>query len=110
MVNCCFGGSDMSTLAVTITQGHFFKAQTNRVGWAMYPLLVSYESTVDNFGAELGGFTRGRALLFQSGGYTPRRKSPWGTRGGSPCSWRKSFFPAAADLFGSGSAGLGLIL
>jgi len=22
---------------VTTTQGHFFKAETNRVGWAMYP-------------------------------------------------------------------------
>ena len=39
MLDESFGGSDMSTLAVTITQGHFFKAQTNRVGWAMYPLL-----------------------------------------------------------------------
>jgi gluconolactonase len=35
--NCCFGGPDMSTLFVTTTQGHFFRAQTNRVGWAMYP-------------------------------------------------------------------------
>jgi gluconolactonase len=35
--NCCFGGPDMTTLYVTTTQGHFFKAQTNRVGWAMYP-------------------------------------------------------------------------
>jgi gluconolactonase len=35
--NCCFGGPDMTTLFVTSTQGHFFKAQTNRVGWAMYP-------------------------------------------------------------------------
>ncbi len=35
--NCCFGGPDMTTLFVTTTQGHFFKAQTNRVGWAMYP-------------------------------------------------------------------------
>ena len=35
--NCCFGGPDMTTLFVTTTQGHFFKTQTNRVGWAMYP-------------------------------------------------------------------------
>lgn len=35
--NCCFGGADMTTLFVTTTQGHFFKAETNRVGWAMYP-------------------------------------------------------------------------
>jgi gluconolactonase len=35
--NCCFGGPDMTTLFVTTSQGHFFKAQTDRVGWAMYP-------------------------------------------------------------------------
>jgi sugar lactone lactonase YvrE len=35
--NCCFGCSDMTTLFVTTTQGHFFKANTKRVGWAMYP-------------------------------------------------------------------------
>ena len=35
--NCCFGGPDMTTLFVTSTDGHFFKAETNRVGWAMYP-------------------------------------------------------------------------
>ncbi len=35
--NCCFGGSDLSTLYVTSTNGHFFKARTDRVGWAMYP-------------------------------------------------------------------------
>jgi gluconolactonase len=35
--NCCFGGPDMTTLFVTTTQGHFFRAQTNRTGWAMYP-------------------------------------------------------------------------
>ena len=35
--NCCFGGADMTTLFVTTTQGHFFQAKTNRVGWAMYP-------------------------------------------------------------------------
>ena len=35
--NCCFGGPDMTTLYVTTTDGHFFKAQTDRVGWAMYP-------------------------------------------------------------------------
>lgn len=35
--NCCFGGPDMTTLFVTTTQGHFFRAKTDRVGWAMYP-------------------------------------------------------------------------
>ena len=35
--NCCFGGPDLTTLFVTTVEGHFFKAQTNRVGWAMYP-------------------------------------------------------------------------
>jgi gluconolactonase len=35
--NCCFGGPGMTTLYVTSTQGHFFRAQTGRVGWAMYP-------------------------------------------------------------------------
>lgn len=35
--NCCFGGADLTTLFVTTTQGHFFRAQTERVGWAMYP-------------------------------------------------------------------------
>ena len=35
--NCCFGGADLTTLFVTSTNGHFFKAQTGRVGWAMYP-------------------------------------------------------------------------
>ena len=35
--NCCFGGPDLTTLFVTSVEGHFFKAQTDRVGWAMYP-------------------------------------------------------------------------
>ena len=35
--NCAFGGPDMTTLFVTTGDGHFFKAQTDRVGWAMYP-------------------------------------------------------------------------
>jgi gluconolactonase len=35
--NCCFGGPDRSTLYVTSTDGHFFKAETDRVGWAIYP-------------------------------------------------------------------------
>jgi gluconolactonase len=35
--NCCFGGPDGTTLYVTSTQGHFLKAETKRVGWAMYP-------------------------------------------------------------------------
>lgn len=35
--NVCFGGPDMTTVFVTTGHGHFFKAQTHRVGWAMYP-------------------------------------------------------------------------
>ena len=35
--NCCFGGAEMKTLFVTTTEGHFFKAETDRKGWAMYP-------------------------------------------------------------------------
>jgi gluconolactonase len=35
--NCCFAGPDMSTLFVTSTDGHLFRAETGRVGWAMYP-------------------------------------------------------------------------
>jgi hypothetical protein len=30
-------GPYMTALFVTATQGHFFQAQTDRVGWAMYP-------------------------------------------------------------------------
>jgi gluconolactonase len=35
--NCCFGGPDLTTLYVTTTQGHLFRVQTDRVGWAAYP-------------------------------------------------------------------------
>ena len=35
--NCCFGGPDLTTLFVTTTQGHFFRAETDRVGSAIYP-------------------------------------------------------------------------
>ncbi|MBM3943134.1 MAG: SMP-30/gluconolactonase/LRE family protein [SAR202 cluster bacterium] len=35
--NCCFGGPDLTTLFVTTTQGHFFRAETDRKGWALYP-------------------------------------------------------------------------
>jgi gluconolactonase len=35
--NCCFGGPDMSILYVTSIHGHFLRAQTDRVGWAIYP-------------------------------------------------------------------------
>ena len=35
--NCCFGGPDMTTLFVTTTQGHFFRAETGRVGLAIFP-------------------------------------------------------------------------
>jgi hypothetical protein len=27
----------MTTLFVTTTQGHFFRVETNRTGWAIYP-------------------------------------------------------------------------
>jgi len=37
VTNICFGGPDLTTLFVTTVEGHFFKAQTDRVGWAMYP-------------------------------------------------------------------------
>lgn len=35
--NCCFGGPDLTTLFVTSTDGHFYRAETNRRGWAIYP-------------------------------------------------------------------------
>ena len=35
--NVCFGGPHMTTVFVTSTNGHFYKAETDRVGWAMYP-------------------------------------------------------------------------
>ena len=35
--NCCFGDSDMTTLYVTTSQGHLFRVETERVGWAIYP-------------------------------------------------------------------------
>ena len=35
--NVCFGGPDMTTVFVTSTNGHLYKAETDRVGWAMYP-------------------------------------------------------------------------
>jgi len=35
--NVCFGGPDLTTVFVTSTQGHFLKAKTNHVGWAMWP-------------------------------------------------------------------------
>ena len=35
--NVCFGGSDMTTVYVTSTNGHLYMARTDRVGWAMYP-------------------------------------------------------------------------
>lgn len=35
--NCCFGGPDLTTLYVTSTNGHFYKVETDRVGWALYP-------------------------------------------------------------------------
>jgi gluconolactonase len=35
--NCSFGGPDRSTLFVTSAEGHFFKAQTDMEGWALFP-------------------------------------------------------------------------
>ena len=35
--NICFGGADLSTVFVTTTQGHFFRAKTKRVGWSLFP-------------------------------------------------------------------------
>ena len=35
--NCCFGGPDRSTLFVTSAEGHFFKAETDMEGWALFP-------------------------------------------------------------------------
>ena len=35
--NCCFGGPDLSTLYVTSTDGHFYRAETDRTGWALFP-------------------------------------------------------------------------
>jgi gluconolactonase len=35
--NVCFGGPDLTTVFVTSTNGHFYKAKTDRTGWAMYP-------------------------------------------------------------------------
>ncbi len=34
--DCCFGKSDMIMFFVTTTRGHFFKAETDRVGWTIY--------------------------------------------------------------------------
>jgi gluconolactonase len=35
--NCCFGGPDRSTLYLTSANGHFFKAQTDLEGRALFP-------------------------------------------------------------------------
>ena len=35
--NCCFGGPGLSTIFVTSTDGHFYRAETDRIGWALYP-------------------------------------------------------------------------
>jgi len=35
--NCCFGGPDMTDLYITTSQGHLFRVQTQRSGWALYP-------------------------------------------------------------------------
>lgn len=35
--NCCFGGADLSILFVTSTDGHFYRVETDRTGWAIYP-------------------------------------------------------------------------
>ena len=35
--NVCFGGPGLTTLYTTSTDGHFYRAETDRVGWAIYP-------------------------------------------------------------------------
>ena len=35
--NVCFGGPGLTTLYVTSTDGHFYRADTDRVGWAIFP-------------------------------------------------------------------------
>ena len=35
--NCAFAGPDLTTLLVTSTDGHFYRAETDRTGWAIYP-------------------------------------------------------------------------
>ena len=35
--NVCFGGPGLTTLYATSTDGHFYRAETDRVGWAIYP-------------------------------------------------------------------------
>ena len=35
--NVCFGGPGLTTLYVTSTDGHFYRTETDRVGWAIYP-------------------------------------------------------------------------
>ena len=35
--NCCFGGPGMTTLFMTNLNAQLFRAETDRVGWAMYP-------------------------------------------------------------------------
>ncbi len=35
--NVCFGGADNTDVFVTSTDGHFFHAKTDTVGWAIYP-------------------------------------------------------------------------
>ena len=35
--NCCFGGADLSILFITSTDGHFYRVETDRTGWAIYP-------------------------------------------------------------------------
>jgi gluconolactonase len=35
--NCCFGGPHMITLFLTTIHGYLFRADTERVGWAIYP-------------------------------------------------------------------------
>jgi gluconolactonase len=35
--NCTFAGPDLTTLYVTTTEGHLFRARTARRGWLLYP-------------------------------------------------------------------------
>ena len=36
--NCCFGGPGLTTLYVTSTDGHFYRAETDRVGLGYLPI------------------------------------------------------------------------
>lgn len=37
LTNVCFGTPDLTTVFGTSANGQFYKAKTDRMGWAMYP-------------------------------------------------------------------------